>query len=84
MKNSIKKSLISLGVFALVFGWTISSNVQAATPVEMYDNVWRLINSKYVDQTNNEQDWNKWRHKYDKYIQTDEDAYIAIIVSIAM
>ncbi|HCB11299.1 MAG TPA: peptidase S41 [Cyanobacteria bacterium UBA11991] len=83
MKNSIKKSLISLGVFALVFGWTISSNVQAATPVEMYDNVWRLINSKYVDQTNNEQDWNKWRHKYDKYIQTDEDAYIAIDTMIA-
>ena len=40
-----------------MFGWIIQSNVQASTPAELYDNVWRLINSKYVDQTNNEQDW---------------------------
>ena len=83
MKNSIKKSAVFLGLFVLTFGWVISSNVQAATPIEMYDNVWRLINSKYVDQTNNEQNWNKWRHKYDKMIQTDEDAYVAIDTMVA-
>ncbi|MBP3846906.1 S41 family peptidase [bacterium] len=83
MKNSIKKSAVFLGLFVLTFGWAISSNVQAATPIEMYDNVWRLINSKYVDQTNNEQNWNKWRHKYDKMIQSDEDAYVAIDTMVA-
>ena len=83
MKNSIKKSAVFLGLFVLTFGWVISSNVQAATPIEMYDNVWRLINSKYVDQTNNEQNWDKWRHKYDKMIQTDEDAYVAIDTMVA-
>ncbi len=83
MKNSIKKSAVFLGLFVLTFGWVISSNVQAATPIEMYDNVWRLINSKYVDQTNNEQNWNKWRHKYDKMIQSDEDAYVAIDTMVA-
>ena len=83
MKNSIKKSAVFLGLFVLSFGWAINSNVQAATPVEMYDNVWRLINSKYVDQTNNEQDWKKWRHKYDSMIQTDEDAYVAIDTMVA-
>ena len=66
-----------------MFGWTIQSNVMAATPVEMYDNVWRLINSKYVDQTNNEQNWNKWRHKYDNVIKTNEDAYVAIDTMVA-
>ena len=55
----------------------------AATPTEMYDNVWRLINSKYVDQTNNEQDWGKWRHKYDNVIKTDADAYVAIDTMVA-
>ena len=83
MKNSIKKSAVFFGLFVLSFGWAISSNVQAATPVEMYDNVWRLINTKYVDQTNNEQDWKKWRHKYDNMIQTDEDAYVAIDTMVA-
>lgn len=83
MKNFMKKSAIFLGLFLLTFGWVLQSNVQAATPIEMYDNVWRLINSKYVDQTNNEQNWNKWRHKYDNVIKTDEDAYVAIDTMVA-
>ena len=79
----MKKSIIFLGVFVVMFGWVIRSNVQASTPVELYDNVWRLINTKYVDQTNNEQDWGKWRHKYDHVIKTNEDAYVAIDTMIA-
>lgn len=79
----MKKSIIFLGLFIITFGWVIRSNVQASTPAELYDNVWRLINSKYVDQTNNEQDWGKWRHKYDNVIRTDEDAYVAIDTMIA-
>lgn len=79
----MKKSIIFLGLFIAMFGWVIKSNVQAATPIEMYDNVWRLINTKYVDQTNNEQNWNKWRHKYDKVIRTDADAYVAIDTMVA-
>lgn len=66
-----------------MFGWVIRSNVHASTPIELYDNVWRLINTKYVDQTNNEQDWKKWRHKYDNVIKTDEDAYVAIETMVA-
>ena len=83
MNKSTIKSIVLLGLFVFGFNFTINSNVQAATPVEMYDNVWRLINTKYVDQTNNEQNWNKWRHKYDKVIQTDEDAYVAIDTMVA-
>lgn len=79
----MKKSIIFLGLFILMFGWVIRSNVQASTPTELYDNVWRLINAKYVDQTNNEQDWGKWRHKYDNVIRTQEDAYVAIDTMVA-
>lgn len=79
----MKKSIIFLSLFLLMFGWVIRSNVQASTPAELYDNVWRLINSKYVDQTNNEQDWGKWRHKYDTVIKNDEDAYVAIETMVA-
>ncbi len=83
MRKFMKKSIIFLSIFLFMFGWVIRSNVQASTPIELYDNVWRLINSKYVDQTNNEQDWRKWRHKYDSVIKNDEDAYVAIETMVA-
>src|SRR5574344_1243064 len=83
MRKLMKKSLIFLSLFIFMFGWVIRSNVQASTPIELYDNVWRLINTKYVDPTNNEQNWTKWRHKYDNVIKTDEDAYVAIDTMIA-
>lgn len=79
----MKKSIIFLSAFIFMFGWVIRSNVHASTPVELYDNVWRLINLKYVDQTNNEQDWSKWRHRYDDVIKTDADAYVAIETMVA-
>ncbi len=79
----MKRSIIFLAIFIFLFGWIVRSNVQASTPVELYDNVWRLINTKYVDPTNNEQDWGKWRHKYDNVIRTDEDAYVAIETMVA-
>ncbi len=83
MRKLMKKSIIFLGVFIFMFGWVIRSNVQASTPAELYDNVWRLINTKYVDQTNNEQDWGKWRHKYDHVLRTEQDAYVAIDTMVA-
>lgn len=83
MRKLMKKSIIFLSIFLFMFGWVIRSNVHASTPIELYDNVWRLINTKYVDQTNNEQDWKKWRHKYDNVIKTDEDAYVAIETMVA-
>ena len=48
----------------------------AVSPDQLYDEVWRLINLKYVDQTDNSQDWNIWRHRYDGKMRTKEDAYM--------
>ena len=79
----MKKSIIFLGAFLLLSGWVIRDNVFAYSPVDLYDNVWRLINSKFVDQSNNQQNWAKWRHKYDNKIRTNEDAYVAINTMVA-
>ena len=79
----MKKSIIFLGAFLLLSGWVIRDNVFAYSPVYLYDNVWRLINSKFVDQSNNQQNWAKWRHKYDNQIRTNEDAYVAINTMVA-
>jgi len=79
----MKKSLIVFGSFLFLTGWVIKDNVFAYGPVDLYDNVWRLVNNKFVDQTNNNQDWASWRHKYDDKIKTNEDAYVAINTMIA-
>lgn len=79
----MKKSIIFLGTFLFLSGWVIRDNVFAYSPIDLYDNVWRLINNKFVDQSNNQQDWAKWRHKYDNKIVTNEDAYIAINTMVA-
>ena len=73
-KKKIKLSFLILS-FLLLNG---ASFAFGHTPQSLYDNVWKLITTKYVDQTNNGQDWNKWRHRYDMYLKTDEDAYVAI------
>ncbi len=79
----MRKSFIFLWAFLILFGCVIRNYSMAYTPIELYDQVWRLINTKFVDQTNNGQDWSKWRHKYDKQIRTNEDAYVAINTMVA-
>ncbi|MBO6256430.1 S41 family peptidase [bacterium] len=79
----MKKSLIFFGAFLFLSGWVLKDNVFAYGPTDLYDNVWRLINNKFVDQTNNNQNWAQWRHKYDSQIKTNEDAYVAINTMVA-
>jgi len=80
-KKLISKICLILVLIISVF--TFKSSVYAYTPQSLYDEVWRLVFSKYVDQSNNGQLWQKWRHKYDAYIQTDADAYVAIDTMLA-
>lgn len=78
LKQNVKKMKSVMAVFAVVFSFILSNAAFASPATDLYDNVWRLINTKYVDQTDNSQDWNMWRHKYDPYINNNEDAYVAI------
>lgn len=83
MRKIMKKSIIFFGAFLFLSGWVIRDNVFAYGPTDLYDQVWRLVNNKFVDQTNNDQNWAKWRHKYDSQIKTNEDAYVAINTMVA-
>ena len=78
LKENLKRHLPMTALFGIILSFVLGSTVFASQPSELYDNVWRLVNTKFVDQTNNMQDWNTWRHKYDNVIKTDEDAYVAI------
>ncbi|MCR4881267.1 MAG: S41 family peptidase [bacterium] len=80
-KNIISKIFMTAVLIVSVFA--INAAALAHTPQSLYDEVWRLVFAKYVDQTNNGQVWQLWRHKYDSYLQTDDDAYVAIDTMLA-
>ena len=82
-RKKIKNNIPIVGIFIVILSFVLSSVAFAYQPSDLYDNVWRLINTKYVDPSDNMQDWNIWRHKYDKYIKTDEDCYVAIETMLA-
>ena len=44
----------------------------------LYDEVWKLVNVRFVDGAKNGQDWQIWRHRYDENIETEKDATVAI------
>ena len=78
MKKFIKTS------FAILTAFYISTGISfAATPAELYDDVWKIVNKKFYDPTNNSQDWARWRYRYDHKLKTVEDAYIAIDTMLA-
>ncbi len=83
MNKSFKNLLTTSVIFLLIFAGFITGKTFAYSPVELYDDVWKLVNKKYVDQTNNQQDWRRWRYKYEGQIKTDEDAYVAIDTMLA-
>ncbi len=70
-------------ILAAIISGMVCNAVQAATPDELYDYVWKLINRKYVDPTNNYQDWNSWRYKYKNKLKTFDDCYVAIDTMLA-
>lgn len=77
MKRFIKSAIL-LSAVAMAIAQTY-----AATPAEMYDDVWKIVNRKYYDPSNNTQDWSKWRYRYENKLKTKEDAYVAIETMLA-
>ena len=78
MKNIWKKITVAALLLFMSYVTTALNPVLAQTPQALYDKAWKLIDTKFVDQTNNNQNWARWRHKYDSVIKTEDDAYVAI------
>lgn len=85
--NLVKKAKkilpIAMTVLAFSYFGTFSNSVLANSPQSLYDQVWKIVNVKYLDSSENSQNWEKWRHKYDNVIKTDQDAYLAIETMLA-
>ena len=78
MERFIKSSIILMAAVFMTIG-----QAYAATPAELYDDVWKIVNKKYYDPSNNAQDWTKWRYRYENKLKTKEDAYVAIETMLA-
>ena len=84
MKKILKNvTLIALSLLIISVTCCKSNTALAESDAALYDMVWKIVNSKFLDQTNNGQNWNKWRHKYDDKIKSPEDAYVAIDTMVA-
>ena len=79
----MKKRFITASLILLTATLTTIGNAYSATPDDLYDTVWSLVNKKYYDPTDNTQDWNKWRYRYEHKLKTKEDAYVAIETMLA-
>lgn len=55
----------------------------AYTPQSLYDDVWKLVNARFVNEDKNGQDWRIWRHRFDAHIKDEEDAQVAIQTMLA-
>ena len=77
------KRFIKTGLAVTAALYLSLNTIYAATPAELYDDVWKVVNKKFYDPSNNQQDWAKWRYKYDHKLKTAEDAYVAIDTMLA-
>lgn len=48
------------------------------SPKGVFRRAWRLVKNNYVDKSYNNQDWNKWKNRYETNIETYMDAQVAI------
>ncbi len=78
LKQMLKRFSIFIAIFVLFCVTNFQNPAMAITPQGLYDRAWRLISAKYVDDTQNQQNWQRWRHKYDSVIKDEDDAYVAI------
>lgn len=82
-------SMVMLGLGTLS-GCGLDSGLGGGLPEDpkalarvLYDQAWTMIRDEYVDESFNQQDWRRWRHRYDDRLQDPEDAYVAIETMIA-
>ncbi len=79
----MKKRFLTTSLVIMTAVLTTISSAYSASPAELYDNVWMIVNKKYYDPSDNCQDWKKWRYRYENKLKTKEDAYVAIETMLA-
>ena len=79
LKKKSKKIAAALSICFVMASQIAFASVEC----DLYKQAWSLINQKFVDKTNNQQNWTRWQNRYDSQIMTNEDAYVAIDTMLA-
>lgn len=77
-----KNKLFGALLIPLAMATTIQQGF-AYTPQSLYDEVWKLINVRFVNEDKNGQDWRIWRHRFDDQLKDEADANVAIETMLA-
>lgn len=56
----------------------VKHSAKIVDPEQLYKRVWVLIREEFYDQKYNNQDWNRWQHRYDGKLKTLDDSHKAI------
>ena len=58
-------------------------NNEVTSPQKLFDKTWKVIAREYYEPSLNNQDWTRWKTRYQGKIKTDEDARVAIDTMIS-
>jgi len=56
---------------------------EEVSPQKLFDRTWKIISKDYYEPSLNNQNWSRWKTRYQGKIKTDEDARVAIDSMIA-
>ena len=82
-KNGVLPAFLLSLLVSLQIGFVSFARAESADPKEVYAKAWQTIKEKYLDQTFGGQNWSRWNHRYDRRIDTQEDADRAIETMLA-
>lgn len=58
-------------------------NEEVMQPQKFFEKTWKVISKDYYDPTLNNQNWDRWKYRYQDKIKTEDDAKVAIDTMIA-
>lgn len=62
---------------------TEKSSGPVIPPEQLYRKAWMLVQDNFFDKKFGNQDWGRWRHRYDGKLKTQDDAHKAIETMVA-
>jgi len=81
MQHTLKRAGLFLLALSAIFCSLLPNparSAQLSGPEQTYYRAWQLVRDSYYEPTFNNQDWEKWHHKYDGKLDTNEQGYAAI------
>lgn len=73
MLQGLGLSALNIALVVVVAGAYLASQWMAATPQQLYHRIWQAA-PNFIYDPGQMKDWDKWQHKFDSEIKTDEDA----------